>query len=94
MPKRFTDTERLDLDKKQYKRYDPVLAHIYNTSVNQSGQPFTICRRHYTELEARLGQKAPDCFLSILALIPVHQDCEHCEEETVTEESDANFSDL
>lgn len=58
MPYQFIDKDRLDLDDPKYEKYNPVLAHIYNTGVNQSGQPFTICRRHYTELEARLAQKA------------------------------------
>ena len=89
MSKRFINTNPLDLGKKAFEICDPVLAHIYNSNVNQSGQPFTICRRHYAEMEARLGKKAPDCFLSILALMPVNQNCEHCEEETDTEETDA-----
>ena len=87
MPKQFTDTAPLDLDDPKYEKHDPVLAQIYNMTANRSGEVFVICRRHYAELEERLGQKAPDYFLSIVALMPVRQECSRCEDEADAEET-------
>ena len=63
----------------KYLKFDPVLAQIYNMDVSESGRPFTICRKHYKQMEKRLNRRAPMCILSIIALFPIDQDCEHCE---------------
>lgn len=74
----FVNQPPIDPNSEENKHLNPVLAQIYNFQVGQHGVPIVICRKHYAEMKRRLAVNAPECVLSIIALIPVTQNCNIC----------------
>jgi len=72
--------DNLDLE----KLFDPVLVQIYNMEVSEYGKPFVVCRDHLEKLENRLRKNTEGiCQVSIIALFPLNQVCQECDEDNV-----------
>lgn len=71
------------------KLFDPVLVQIYNMEASEYGKPFVCCRDHLKKLEKRLRENTQGiCQVSIIALLPLDQQCQDCYYEESEEEQD------
>lgn len=71
------------------KLFDPVLVQIYNMEVSEYGRPFVLCRDHVKKLEKRLRKNTQGiCQVSIIALLPLDQQCQECYEESKEEQDE------
>ena len=60
---------------------DPVMVQMCNTHKSTTGEPYVLCRKHYTRYKQRISKIIPHVILQIIALVPISRECLHCEDK-------------
>ena len=63
---------------------NPVMVQMCNTHKSTTGEPFVLCRKHYTRYKELIPKIIPHVIVKLIALVPVSRECLHCEDEKET----------